>query len=87
MSEEWTPPQVTVKRDEVENHREGWAKVAKEHGWHTDPFYVQFWVFTDGTIRDCVSFKGMTHDIFILITGNWDDYDETADITNEVITQ
>jgi hypothetical protein len=57
----------------LEEHRELWANVAKKNGWYTEPFYVQ--VFIDpvsNEIYDSVSFGGMTKDIFHYEEDNWD---------------
>ena len=52
-----------IRKDELETHRATWAKVAKENGWYTEPFFIQVWVSKNGTIVDSVSYKGMTKDI------------------------
>jgi len=49
----------------LEQERTHWAKVAKKYGWYTEPFYIQVWMYKDGTLDDSVSFKGMTQDIII----------------------
>lgn len=54
----------------LEQERAHWAKVAKKHGWYTEPFYVQIWIYKDGTLDDSVSFRGMTQDIIINMVYN-----------------
>lgn len=49
----------------IEQARESWAVVAKKNGWYQEPFFIQVWVNSDGTIEDSVSFRGMTQDIII----------------------
>lgn len=49
----------------IEDARESWARTAKEHGWYTEPFYVQIWQNEEGEITDSVSFGGMTQDIIV----------------------
>lgn len=50
----------------IEVHRTYWAKIARDNGWYTDPFYVQVWVRRkDGVIIDSVSFAGITGDVVI----------------------
>ncbi len=50
--------------EQIEKARGKWAKVAKEYGWYTDPFYIQVWI-QNGKVADAVAFKGMTKDIII----------------------
>jgi len=57
---------VTVKRSDIELKRELWKKIAKEHNWYKEPFYVQVWVHDDGSIEDSVSCRDvMTKDYII----------------------
>lgn len=50
---------------DIEEARQIWAKVAKENGWYTEPFYVQIWKDKEGNILDSVSCRGMTKDIIL----------------------
>ena len=52
-------------REQIEHNRELWAAIAKDHGWYTEPFYVQVWVNEYGNISDSVAFRGMTGDIVL----------------------
>jgi len=56
---------MEVNKKQLENSREHWARVAKENGWYTEPFYIQVWVEDDGSVEDSVAFKGMDHDIIV----------------------
>jgi len=49
----------------LEEARGFWTKIAKEHGWYKEPFYVQAWIDEDGTLDDCVSFQGLTQDVVL----------------------
>ena len=50
-------------QNQVELHRSIWARVAKEHGWYREPFYVQVWVNpTTGVVTDSVSTTALTQD-------------------------
>ena len=49
----------------LEEARESWSKIAKEHGWYKEPFYVQAWIHNDGSLDDCVSFQSLTQDIML----------------------
>ena len=53
--------------EQIEEARKKWAKVAKENGWYTDPFYIQVWV-EDGEVIDAVAHKGLTEDIIIKVS-------------------
>lgn len=52
-------------RYQIEHNRELWAAIAKDHGWYTEPFYVQVWVNGYGNVSDSVAFRGMTSDIIL----------------------
>lgn len=57
---------VRVAREDVELHRAKWAQIAKENGWHEEPFGLQLWIWPDdGSIRDSVSFRGLREDVFV----------------------
>jgi|TARA_R100001480_G_C4702320_1_gene177679 hypothetical protein len=58
----------------LEKAREIWSKVAKEHNWYKEPFYVQAWIHDDGTLEDCVSFKGLNQDIILPATELTEDW-------------
>ena len=49
----------------LEDARSIWTKVAKIHGLNKEPFYVQAWIYKDGTLDDCVSFQGLDQDIIL----------------------
>jgi len=49
----------------LEEAREFWSKIAKEHDWYKEPFYVQLWVHDNGDMDDCVSFQGLDQDIIL----------------------
>ena len=49
----------------LEEAREFWSKIAKEHGWYKEPFYVQAWIHNDGSLDDCVSFQELDQDIIL----------------------
>jgi len=49
----------------LEEAREFWSKIAKEHGWYKEPFYVQAWINEDGSLDDAVSFQDLDQDIIL----------------------
>ena len=49
----------------LEEARGFWSKIAKEHDWYKEPFYVQAWIHNDGSLDDCVSFQGLNQDIIL----------------------
>ena len=49
----------------LEEAREFWSKIAKQHGWYKEPFYVQAWIRENGELDDCVSFQGLNQDIIL----------------------
>lgn len=51
--------------ENIEQAREFWAKVAKENGWHSEPFFVQIWLDKEGKISDSVSSRILTADVVI----------------------
>lgn len=57
-----TPALAVSTEQQIEEHRKWWAKVAKEHGWYTRPFFIQVWVDRDGEVADSVAYKGLTQD-------------------------
>jgi hypothetical protein len=57
--------QVSIKKSDLEYHREYWANVAKDYGWYVDPFFVQLWVNSDGDISDSVSYRNLDRDLFL----------------------
>jgi len=59
----------------IEDHRAHWALIAKEHGWHTEPFYIQVFQNEAGEIWDSVSSRGMSQD-YIVIEEEFDDEDD-----------
>jgi len=59
----------------VEDHRTFWAKIAKENGWYTEPFYVQVFQNEAGEIWDSVSSQGMTRDYIVIE----EEFDEDED--------
>jgi len=52
-------------RGQIEYNRGLWAAIAKDHGWYTEPFYVQVWINKYGNVSDSVAFRGMTGDIIL----------------------
>jgi len=62
---------IIVKRSDIELHRNSWKKVAEQHNWYKEPFYIQIWFNSNGTINDSVSVRDvMTEDVLIPI-GNY----------------
>ena len=58
---------------QIEKAREFWAKVAREHGWYSEPFYVQVWVDpATGVMVDSVASRGMTEDVIV----DWEESDD-----------
>lgn len=57
--------EVRNSEQQIEEHRQRWAEVAKENGWYKEPFFIQAWVNSDGAVVDSVSFDGLTKD-FVL---------------------
>lgn len=54
------------KSIDIEEHREKWATVAKEHGWYSEPFYIQVWVDPDTLeITDSVATRQLDSDIIV----------------------
>jgi len=49
----------------IEECRKFWANVAKKHGWHKEPFFVQVWMDKDGVITDSVSHPGLDQDYIL----------------------
>ena len=49
----------------LEEARQFWSKIAKQHGWYKKPFYVQAWIRENGELDDCVSFQGLDQDIIL----------------------
>ncbi len=49
----------------LEEARGIWSKIAKEHGWYKEPFYVQAWIDEDGILDDSVSFQGLAQDVVL----------------------
>lgn len=61
-----------VTAEQLNEHREVWARIAKAHGWYTEPFFVQVWVDPDtNEIYDSVSFTGITQDIVVVESEEW----------------
>ena len=63
----------------LEEARGFWSKIAKENGWYNEPFHVQAWIDEDGTLDDCVSFKGLSRDIVLpkrVDEDDWERYDQ-----------
>ena len=67
---------LTMKEDTktIEDHRAIWARIAKEHGWYVEPFYIQVFQNDAGKIWDSVANRGMTQDY--VYTGEEFDYGE-----------
>ena len=62
---------VTVKRSDIELHRSSWKKVAEQHNWYKEPFYIQIWLKDNGRIDNSVSMRDiMKQDIIIPTKGN-----------------
>jgi hypothetical protein len=54
---------MTNLKQQIEKSRALWAGIAKEHGWYSEPFFVQVWVNpTTGNVSDSVSTSAMTQD-------------------------
>lgn len=51
--------------DTIEWHRETWAKIARDNGWYSEPFFVQVWRTPSGRILDSVSSRILTADVVI----------------------
>ena len=49
----------------LEEARCFWKKIAKNHHWYKEPFYVQAWIRKNGELDDCVSFQGLDQDIML----------------------
>ena len=49
----------------LEEARKFWTKIAKQHDWYKEPFYVQAWIRENGELDDCVSFQGLDQDIIL----------------------
>ncbi len=56
-----------TKKEVIEKQREFWASLARRNGWYAKPFHVQVWFNEDGSLRDSVSFAGLTEDIIITV--------------------
>lgn len=52
-----------LDQDKVKKYRETWEEIAKENGWYSEPFGLQFFVNSEGKIIDAVSFRGLQKDI------------------------
>ena len=49
----------------INEHREFWAKIAKQNGWYVEPFFVQVWIDESGNVTDSVSFIGLDRNIVV----------------------
>ena len=57
---------ILPNKQQIEEHREKWAKTAEIHGWLVSPFFIQVWYDVDsGEIMDSVSHQGLKRDILI----------------------
>ena len=56
---------MKIKKSEVEENRNLWAKIAKKNNWYKEPFYVQIWIDKKGNITDSVSTRILDKDYFI----------------------
>jgi len=53
-----------INQTEIETHRAGWADVARQHGWYTEPFHVIVWLDEQtGEVLDSVSHRGLDRDV------------------------
>lgn len=52
-------------RQELEHHRQIWSKIAKQHNWYQEPFFIQAWVNENGNIVDSVSVRGLSKDYIL----------------------
>ena len=50
---------------DIEKHRAFWAKLAKEHNWYIEPFFVIAWIDNTGNIVDSVSYTGLDRDMIV----------------------
>lgn len=58
--------EVTVKRSDIEFHRNYWKNLAQRTNWYKEPFYIQIFVNQNGTVNDSVSVRDiMTKDVLI----------------------
>ena len=48
-----------VTQNIINQHRQTWEIIAKDKGWHTEPFYIQAWVHSNGTVFDVAGHRGM----------------------------
>ena len=52
------------KREEIEEARCFWARIARNNGWYVEPFHVQVWYDEEtGHVTDSLSFRGLDKDI------------------------
>lgn len=58
-------------REQIEHNRGLWAAIAKDHGWYTEPFYVQVWINEYGNVYDSVAYQGMTEDVLVREDGDF----------------
>ena len=46
----------------MERERADWARIAKQNGWYSEPFYVHVRAYRNGTIESSVSNRCLTRD-------------------------
>lgn len=51
--------------ESIEDAREFWGRIAKQHGWYKEPFFVQVWVDQNGKIIDSISTINMDRDYVV----------------------
>ena len=57
---------IQISKKALEERREAWATVAKNHNWYKEPFFVTIWVAPDGSIMESLHVLAEhqpTHDI------------------------
>ena len=49
----------------IEQSRQYWTVIAKKNGWYKEPFFVQVWLDSQGSVIDSISYEGLDRDIII----------------------
>ena len=67
-----------VTQNTINQYRQKWEAIAKKGNWYTEPFYIQAWIHSDGTVFDVVGHRGMAEaeqDI-IIVDDNYEDEED-----------
>lgn len=57
-----------IYQDGLNTARVRWAEIARQHGWYSEPFYVQVWADESGYVYDSVAYRYMLRDTVVGMT-------------------